>query len=264
MQLTYIVFLAFAVMLLAGCGSQSAERLEGLPEIPSNKNNIRLTQPVLVELFTSEGCSSCPPADRGLTFLQTQQPVSGAEIITLAFHVDYWDRLGWKDRFSSAQFSRRQEQYAQIFRLDSVYTPQLVIDGEAEVVGSELGKANDSIAKVSAKRKGSAAVNLSDGKLNFVISDITGHRGSTVFLAIAEDRLTTNVRAGENSGKTLEHTAVVRELRPIGSLESAANSLRGSTEIDPNQEWKKDNLKFVVFVQENDSRKILAVGKAAF
>ncbi|MEP6847675.1 MAG: DUF1223 domain-containing protein, partial [Acidobacteriota bacterium] len=98
-------------------------------------------QPVLVELFTSEGCSSCPPADRALTLLENQQPVNSADTITLEFHVDYWDGPEWKDPFSLALYSQRQEEYSSAFKLGSNYTPQMVIDGQSEFVGSDLGKA---------------------------------------------------------------------------------------------------------------------------
>ncbi len=110
--------------------------------------------PVLVELFTSEGCSSCPPADRVLAQLETEQPNKNAEIITLALHVDYWDNLGWKDKFSSALYSQRQSVYGQALKLNQVYTPQMVVDGQKQFVGSNLSEANKAITESAKIRKG--------------------------------------------------------------------------------------------------------------
>src|SRR5271168_3144270 len=105
--------------------------------------------PVLVELYTSEGCSDCPPADKLLTELEAKQPVDGAEIIVLGEHVDYWNNLGWNDRFSSAEITARQSQYSQAFNLDSIYTPQMIVDGRIQFVGSNGREALQSIAEAA-------------------------------------------------------------------------------------------------------------------
>src|SRR3954462_2451752 len=114
--------------------------------------------PVIVELFTSEGCSSCPPADLLLNHLQQAQPVPGVQVISLSEHVDYWNQLGWTDPFSSAGFSERQKQYANIFRGDGVFTPQMVVDGKSQLVGSDSQKALRAITEAAKAQK--AVVNL--------------------------------------------------------------------------------------------------------
>jgi len=218
---------------------------------------------VLVELFTSEGCSSCPPADKALTFLQTQQPVSGAGIITLAYHVDYWDRLGWKDRFSSAEYSQRQNDYSQRFTLDSIYTPQMIVDGTTEFVGSNLEKATGSIAGAATLDKAGVTAAVENGNIRVIIEKIQDHEAATVYLAVAEDRIATDVKSGENRGRRLEHSSVVRELQSIGTVRPETSSFNAEVPLPKNAEWATPNLRYVIFVQENVNRKVIAVGQAS-
>lgn len=254
----------FALIVLLGVvvGSCALQSVDGggssSSETPVSGNR----QPVLVELFTSEGCSSCPPADRNLIFLENQQPVAQAEIITLAFHVDYWDRLGWKDRFSSAKYSARQEAYAHAFRLDSNYTPQMVVDGSEEFVGSDSGKATKEILAAAGSAKATIALDASAKGLNFKISDAPKHSDATVYAAIAEDGISSRVERGENAGNTLEHVSVVRELKPLGILPTDKNHVELSSDFEIGPDWKTENLKIVVFIQENDTRRIIGAGRA--
>src|SRR5215203_5351918 len=140
MRFIILLALAFVAIFISACPERPVDSESVIDPSGGQVPDIA-RRPVLVELFTSEGCSSCPPADKNLAFLENQQPVPQAEIITLAFHVDYWDRLGWKDRFSSPLFSRRQEIYSQALKLDSSYTPQMIVNGESQFVGSDSGKA---------------------------------------------------------------------------------------------------------------------------
>lgn len=131
-------------------------------------DNDRVRVPVLLELFTSEGCSSCPPADRLLELRDQKQPVTGANLIVLSEHVDYWNRLGWKDPFSSSLYSARQDEYANRFHLGEAYTPQLVMDGRVGVVGSDGRAVESAIQKA-----------MPEPKISIEISDIT-HDGNHV------------------------------------------------------------------------------------
>jgi len=217
--------------------------------------------PVLVELFTSEGCSSCPPADKALAFLENEQPYAQAEIITLALHVDYWNNLGWKDEYSSPLFSQRQTVYAQRLRLDSTYTPQMVVDGRLQFVGSNLGEAGKAITEAAKSPKANIEIVPNGNNLKIKISAVPKHEDATVFLAIAEDGLASNVKRGENAGKNLEHISVVRELKAIGKIEANSDNYEQDAALALQPDWKKENLKFVVFIQENESRKILGIEK---
>lgn len=226
---------------------------------PVNAGEMAKKQPVLVELFTSEGCSSCPPADRVLTTLQNDQLVPNAEVITLAFHVDYWNYLGWKDKFSTAAFSKRQEEYARKFRNNSSYTPQMVVDGTVEFVGSNRGQANQVIAERAAEPKPSIDLVRNGDRLSISTSDLGKHAEANVILAITESKLITDVKAGENRGEKLEHTSVVRQLVTLGKVKSGDKVFRDETEIPKDPNWKTENLRYVVFVQESQSLKVLAV-----
>ena len=266
-QLLIIGFLAIFSSFFACSISNDAAVTESadIPQTnenpqPENVDNIN-KKPVLVELFTSEGCSSCPPADRVLAQLESEQPNKNAEIITLALHVDYWDNIGWKDKFSSALYSQRQNVYGQAFKIGQIYTPQMVVDGEKQFVGSSLSEANKAITESAKDEKANVELAASDNSLKIKISDVPKHENASVFLAIAEDNLSTSVKGGENSGRKLDHTSVVRELKSIGSLTAQQNSFDNSVAVQMQPDWKKENLKFVVFVQENGSRKILGVNR---
>lgn len=217
--------------------------------------------PVIVELFTSEGCSDCPPADALLQKLQQTQPVPNAEIIVLGNHVDYWNHDGWTDRFSSASFSERQRQYSFVFNLDSIYTPQMVVDGRLQFNGQNEAKAR--LAVADAVRAPHASIELTAAppdSLNIKIDSIPqSAKKAEVMLAITESGLQSDVRKGENQGKTLSHTGVVRELRSIGKVDGENFSAQHDLKLNP--EWKRANLTAIVFVQEKGSRHILGAAE---
>ncbi len=221
--------------------------------------NSAAAKPVLVELFTSEGCSSCPPADKALAFLEQQQPVSGAQIIALELHVDYFDGPGWKDPFGSANMTERQYWYAKKFKENGVYTPQMVVDGSRRFVGSDLQTANISIVELAKEPKAKIVLSNGEGKLKIKIAPLAVTKDATVFLAIAESNLETDVKGGENSGRKLAHTGVVRQLGAVSTLKPDNKGL----EIDVNPQfdgsWKKNDLKVVVFIQDNETGQILGV-----
>jgi len=224
--------------------------------------------PVLVELFTSEGCSDCPAADAVLERLLATQPIAGAAIVGLGQHVDYWDRLGWKDRFSSAVFTNRQQIYGARFNLESVYTPQIVVDGRAQLVGSDVGAARSAIERAAAAPHGVVVINRRDddasGDLKRVALQVavdrlpvSGRDRADVVVAITEDHLQTDVKRGENHGRTLTHAAVVRSMTTIGRA-AADGPTSASADIPLGDDWQRDRLTIVAFVQEQRSRTILA------
>jgi hypothetical protein len=217
-------------------------------------------QPVLVELFTSEGCSSCPPADRLLAKLQQEQPVPEAEIIVLGEHVDYWNYIGWTDRFSSAQFSNRQTDYARNFNLDSIYTPQMVVDGREELNGADERAARRIVAKASEAPKATIAISIKNGVAEINVSNVHTVRhakNARLWLAITEDNAVTEVKRGENGGRTLRHVAVVRSLLDVGSFRLRNDDLHATKAFTVPPGADNKNLKLVAFLQEEGTRRVL-------
>lgn len=219
---------------------------------------------VVVELFTSEGCSSCPPADELLTRMEHQSSSNGAEIIPLGFHVDYWNELGWKDRFSSHAYTDRQQKYAARFRLDGPYTPQMVVDGQSEFVGNDSGHAQNAITQATTRQQ-QADVTLkwtSPEKLLVVVNSTDKAVRGEVRLAITEDNLSTTVAAGENNGHVLRHSAVVRDFRLLGQLSDG--SFQKEISVQPQKDWKVNDLRAVAFVQGQSEGEITGASSIAF
>jgi hypothetical protein len=215
--------------------------------------------PVLVELFTSEGCSSCPPADALLMKLNDTQPIAGVDVIALEEHVDYWDRLGWRDPFSSADLTERQRQYAARLRLESAYTPEMVIDGQTEFVGNDSQKAGGELAKAAARAKTPVRLTLgakSGDQVSLGVQVDAAGSGGDVVLAITERSLASDVTRGENAGRNMKHSAVVRKLVAIGKVKKG-EAFSKETAVTLASDWKPENLSAVVFVQERGSGKVL-------
>ncbi len=211
---------------------------------------------VVVELFTSEGCSSCPPADALLIKFREQHRDDGVEIIPLGFHVDYWNSLGWQDRFSSAAYSQRQEDYANRMKLDGPYTPQMVVDGDTEFVGNNTDRARDAIAQAAGRSPGAQVdVRRAAGDKLHVKVNSTSTNSADVLLAITEDNLSSSVKSGENGGHVLRHAAVVRDFRKVGQISGGA--FESDVAFNTGKDWKRGDLRAVIFVQEKTSGKIL-------
>ena len=223
---------------------------------PSTTASGTTSRAVVIELFTSEGCSSCPPAADLLTHLRQDLAAKNIQVVPLGFHVDYWNSLGWKDRFSSADYSHRQEQYARSLKVDGPYTPQMVVDGTEEFVGNSARQAERAIGN-AARQPEIAVVKLSTtgtDQLSIEVKAPATAGDAGVLLAITEDNLSTKIGSGENNGRTLHHAAVVRELRSLGRLHDG--SFQASVPIKTEKDWKREDLRAVVFVQQGDAGKI--------
>lgn len=251
---------------LAGHATRSALQFEAVAKI-SNAAPPQSATPVIVELFTSEGCSDCPPADQLLYTLEQKQPVPGAEIIPLEQHVDYWDYEGWRDPFSSSQFTLRQRNYVYAFNLPTAYTPEMVVDGTAEFVGSDRNRALAAIAKAALVPKANLKIEgLSDANSNArnthlrvslaLLGALHPKHGADILLAVTEDNLASNVTRGENAGVHMNHLAVVRQLRVLGRVDSEGSFL-AAPDVTLAENWKRENLHIVAFVQDRSTKRVL-------
>jgi hypothetical protein len=218
--------------------------------------------PVLVELFTSEGCSDCPPADALLAELAARQGVADSVVIALSEHVDYWDHLGWRDPFSSHPVSERQSAYGRRFQLDSVYTPQMVIDGKEQMVGSDRNAVTGAI-RSAGRHANPLALEIAPPEwhgdsLHFELS-ITGtapSKPAEIYAALADDKDVSSVAKGENHGRTLMHVAVVRSLQIVGST---SGSLTKVVDLQAPPGLRHGQMHLVVFVQQPGPGLVLGV-----
>jgi hypothetical protein len=217
--------------------------------------------PVVVELFSSEGCSSCPPADAYLASLDRAQPIEGVTVVALEEHVDYWDDLGWRDPFDDPAFGDRQRDYARVLEDHRVFTPEIVIDGRR--VLSDRGDDAARAAMQASAREPKARVELRrDGPRVVVdVRDVpAAPPGDTheVWLAITESGLVTDVKAGENRGRRLAHAPVVRRLRRLGRVDGA--TFHAEATLDADSAWRPGALRVVAFVQRSSTRSIVGAG----
>jgi hypothetical protein len=227
---------------------------------------------VVVELFTSEGCSSCPPADALLLRLENSQPVQGANVIAIEEHVDYWNHDGWTDPYSSSDWTQRQVDYVTRFKDKEPYTPQMIVDGQTQVVGAE-SHVQEVIQTAASQPQTPVTVTASDSpstaeqQFQVKVGKLIGNADkdtAEVWLAVTESGLASSVNAGENAGKNLQHASVLRSLRKVGVAKAAGDSaFEASPRIKCKPDWKRQNLQVVVFVQEKKSMRILGAAALA-
>ena len=232
--------------ILAVCGMLNAARAQqSAPPAPPEQ------QPtVVVELFTSEGCSDCPPADDLLNAIARQSSSGHLNIIPLAFHVTYWDQYGWHDRFDDNRYTERQQDYQTQLHTRSIYTPQSVIDGRYEVVGNSRVKVLGLVQRAASDAKPVSVELRVNGDSLAVSAHAGGKTSGKLLLAITQDDLSTEVKAGENKSKTLHHDAVVRSLESLGKLKDGEFSKTVSLKVK--NDWVRDKLHAIVLVQDNE------------
>ena len=263
MKLLPVIAVLAVVAVPLACSGQTGE--------PAGASPAKIAVPVLVELFTSEGCSSCPPADRLLTQLLLRQPIPGVEIIGLGEHVDYWNSLGWPDRFSSAAFTKRQSEYqARVFPTNVVYTPQLVADGRFQAVGSDASGVRRAIEQAAETQMGDVSVSAGAARagrlpvtVHVDLASIDRAGPADVLVAVVEDNLVSRVARGENQGRTLTHSAVVRRLAVAGTIDASRHAESLTTNVPLDDAWQLGKTRIVAFVQSRGSRRVLGAAAVA-
>lgn len=216
----------------------------------------------VVELFTSEGCSSCPPADELLA--RVQKETAGKPVYILAYHVDYWNRLGWKDVFSKAEYSQRQSTYSKWLKLSGVYTPQTIVNGQIEFVGSAQGTLNNAI-NAGLKKEAKARITLSNVVVNghnaTIKYNAMGYTDNTTLqLALVQKNAVTNVKSGENGGHTLSHIQIVNNFKSI----PLGKNKEGESGIALPGTFSAPGYELIAFIQNNATGEITGATRAAF
>jgi hypothetical protein len=213
--------------------------------------------PVLVELFTSEGCSTCPPADALLTKLDGLQPIAGAQVIVLSEHVDYWNHDGWKDVYSSSFFTDRQSEYVRRLEAKTPYTPQMVVDGATQLNGGDVGAVGRAIETARSHVKipvRISSVSLADPKtihVHLAVEALPADfklKKADIFVAVALDHAESHVGAGENKGRDLRHVAVAESITKVGTVEKGKNFDRDVV-VKVKAPPDMGNLRLIAFVQ---------------
>lgn len=255
----YFILLILYGLLFSNCIPNS--------ESSSQKNKSKITSGekeiseekgfAVVELFTSEGCSSCPPADRVANALAEEADQKGKKVFVLAYHVDYWNRLGWTDRFSSPVFTQRQYWYAEKNFASEVYTPQMIVNGKEQFVGSRKETAVAAIQKAFKKTENYAwqlhlKKSPENDKWSFTY-EIEGNPGAcSLNFVLIEKNLSSDVKAGENRGEKLFHYSLVRHFEKIDLPAS-----KGTVKFKENNIPQKDTYILIAFLQKNDTLEII-------
>jgi hypothetical protein len=254
MKSTYILsfssILTLAVLSFCFCGSKA---------VKNESRSMNDKGFAVVELFTSEGCSSCPPADEAIIKLAKEFP---DHVYFLGYHVDYWDYIGWKDEFDNAEYTKRQNKYAEVFKLNSIYTPQAIINGEKELVGS---RENELRAVIQEKLKTGLSstielnVKMNDSN-NITVSYKVANVGRAALnMALVQRMAATNVKRGENNGRKLNHINIVRNFQTI-SLNKKTDS---KTEFKIPAGLASKDMKVIAFVQNENNMKIIGATEAS-
>lgn len=250
--MTFLHYSGLALAIFIGTNVSNKNETVTAPSIVTGKGF------AVVELFTSEGCSSCPAADAEVEKIAAQNPLN---VYVLGFHVDYWNRLGWKDAFSDAAYSDRQRDYARHFKLNGVYTPQVVVNGKTEFVGSDESKLQKAVANglaleanhhinISNKIVGSAKVE--------VTYDFESAPGLVLNIALVQKESSTNVKRGENGGRKLHHINIVRDFKTIKK-----SLAKGATVLNVPSDLMPVHCEVIAYSQQQNNGEITAVTAAS-
>lgn len=234
----------------------------GMPQTTPSSTKVDAAKPgILVELFTSEGCSDCPPADELLRQLDAQANSTPHQIVVLGEHVDYWDGQGWHDRFSSHDYTERQVEYARRLHVDDPYTPQMVVDGRTQFTGNDARRLQASLSEAASHQKTTLRIDAEEINPAEVLVKLEagplpeGSKHADLYLALADNNDETRIGGGENSGKSLHHVAVLRSLQRVSKVDAEGAQKQVRLKLPKSE--SPANLRLVAFVQEPDDGPVL-------